>query len=160
MIGIGCFMPEIVQGDEGEPGSGPWTGVESVLTTKLDATGPFPPNLLTSNKWIVIPISVSLCNDHNKVDQIPNAKAAKSQQLDHANGGFFRIKTMDAKSAQKEAKKQGGEPVISLHAIDDGIERRSIRGCLICLASCCCSAVRTESGARRDVSAAVRAIHR
>jgi hypothetical protein len=31
---------------------------------------------------------------------------------------------------------------------------------LICLASCCCSAVRTESGARRDVSAAVRAIHR
>ncbi len=129
--------------------------VFALQQSETDVIPPAMPDLLPPHKRIPIPISIPLRNDHNKVDQIPNAEAAKSQQLDHANAGPFCIETMDAKSAQKEAKKQGGEPVISLHAIDDGVER-TIGGRLI---SRCCSAVRTESGARRDVSAAVRAIH-
>jgi len=111
--------------------------------------------VLSANKRVTVAISVTLRNDHDQVNQIPNSKATKSQQLGHADAGFFRVEAMDAEGAQKEAEEEGCQPVISLYAVDDGIEW-AIRGRLI---SGRRSAVGAESRARRDVSATVRAIH-
>ncbi len=55
--------------------------------------------VLAPNKRIAIAISVTLRNDHDKVNQIPNSKATKSQQLGHADAGFFRVEAMDAEGA-------------------------------------------------------------
>jgi hypothetical protein len=111
--------------------------------------------VLSPNEWVAVPISEAVRDDHDQVDECPDPEPAQCQELGHADAGFFRIEAMDAEGAQKEAEKEGCQPVVSLHAFDDG-GRRTIRGRLI---SGCCSAIGAESCARRDVSAAVRAIH-
>jgi hypothetical protein len=111
--------------------------------------------LLPSNEWVAVAISEAVGDDHDQVDERPYPEPAQCQELGDGDAGFFRIEAMDAEGAQKEAEEEGCQPVISLHAVDDGVERtiggRWVPGC--------CSAVRAESCARRDVSAAVRAIH-
>jgi hypothetical protein len=111
--------------------------------------------LLPPNEWVTVAISEAVRDDHDQVDECPDPEPAQCQELGDGDAGFFRVEAMDAEGAQKEAEEQGCQPVISLHAIDDGVEW-TIWGRLI---SGCCSAVGAESRARRDVSAAVRAIH-
>jgi|ERR1700722_2547320 len=111
--------------------------------------------MLPPNKRITIAISEAVRDDHDQVDECPDSEPAQCQKLGDADAGFFRVEAMNAEGTQKEAEEQGCQPVIPLHAVDNGVEG-AIRGGLI---SGRCSAVGAESCARRDVSAAVRAIH-
>jgi hypothetical protein len=110
---------------------------------------------LSPNERVAVAISEAVRDDHDQVDECPDPEPAQCQELGDGDAGFFRIEAMDAEGAQKEAEEEGCQPVISLHAVDDWVERtirsRRIPGC--------CSAVGAEGRARRNVSAAVRAIH-
>ena len=111
--------------------------------------------VLPANEWVTVAIREAARDDHDQVNECPDPEPAQCQELGDSHTGFFRVEAMDAEGAQKEAEEEGCQPVISLHAIDYWVDR-TIRGRWV---PGCCSAVRAESCARRDVSAAIRAIH-
>lgn len=74
-------------------------------------------HLLSANKRVAVAIFEILGDDHDQVNQGPDAAASKRQQLRHANTGLFRVKAMYPQPAQEEAQEQGSKPIIALNAI-------------------------------------------
>jgi hypothetical protein len=111
--------------------------------------------VLSANERVAVAISEAVRDDHDQVDECPDPEPAQCQELGDGDAGFFCVEAMDAEGAQKEAEEEGCQPVISLHAVDYWVER-TIRGRWV---PGCCSAIRAESRACGDISAAVRAIH-
>ena len=50
--------------------------------------------------------------DHDEINQRPDAAAAEGQQLCDADAGMPGIETMDTKTAQKETQQHGGQPFL------------------------------------------------
>jgi hypothetical protein len=64
---------------------------------------------------VAVAIGEGAANDHDEINQCPDAEPAGSQQLDDAGADFAGVKPVDAEVAEEKAKEECGQDSFVAH---------------------------------------------
>lgn len=89
---------------------------EFVVAQPLMGPGETFPHVyeLWPTQWYAILVPIGASKNHQQVDQPPEKKPSKREQLDEAYSDVAGIEAMNAKPAQEETEQEGDEPAFLL----------------------------------------------